>query len=71
MKEKQEKDELRRMSTANLLAQVLDLQKNVFEKTVAAHKNELKNIREIRALKKRLARAKTIIWQKSQIKEQE
>ena len=70
MKISQEKQELTKMPEKELEALILDLQKEIVSKTVAAHKNELKNIRELRAIKKKLSRAKTFLWQKMILKEQ-
>jgi ribosomal protein L29 len=69
MKILQEKEELRKMTEQDLTAHACELKKQIVLKTVAARKNELKNVKEIKTLKKRLARAKTVMWQKLQIKE--
>jgi len=69
MKAKQDKEELFRLPEKELLAKIADFQKDIVSKTIAAHKNELKNIRELRRLKKLNAQAKTILWQKRLIQE--
>ena len=70
MKKTQELEEIKKMAPKDLQKNSEELIGMIYKKTVSAHKNELKNVREIRSAKKRLARIQTVIKQKQILEEQ-